>query len=91
MGKKITHFSSLEIIPHGVSLFSVFLLSSHNLFWCSPPPATFQETLNGIGMQAFTLSSFLCIASSSLMFGQRINYGLPVSRLCWSHREGVGP
>lgn len=53
----------------------------------SPPPATYQDSWRVLEVQAFALSPFLCFASSSLMFGQPVNCGWPVSSLCWPHRE----
>lgn len=37
-------------------------------------------------MQAFNLSTFMCFASSSLMFGQDVKHGFLVYRLCWPYR-----
>lgn len=53
----------------------------------SPPDATYQETLNMTWKCRPSIFPFLCFESSSLRFGQHVNHGFPVSRLCWLHRE----
>lgn len=75
------------------SFFYFSFISPQSLFkplvWCPLPMLPIKKLLTGHGNAGLQISPFLYFKSSSLMFGQHINHGFPVSRLCWLYRERV--